>query len=104
MILAQERLGIESGLFFANPIPEEYAIPRKDMEAAIDLAVREASEQGFSGNENTPFILSRIKELTAGKSVEANVALVKSNIARAMRVAAGVCDLLSCNSQAEKPP
>src|SRR5262249_23488188 len=42
VILAQERLGVESGLLFANPIPEEFAIPRKEMEVVIETAVREA--------------------------------------------------------------
>ncbi len=94
VILAQERLGIESGLLFANPIPEEHAIPRADMEAAIQLAVQDAAEQGFSGSENTPFILRRIREITKAESVPANVALVQSNVARAAKVAAELCRLL----------
>lgn len=87
MILAQERLGIESGLLLANPIPAEYEIPREIMDEIINTAVLEAEELGFSGNQNTPYILKRIRELSSGKSAPANLHLVQSNVARAARVA-----------------
>ncbi|CAN8099599.1 unnamed protein product [Discula destructiva] len=87
MILAQQRLGIESGLLFANPIPEEHQIPRAVMDNIINTAVREAEQQGFTGSTNTPFILKRIRELTDGRSAPANLHLVESNVARAARVA-----------------
>lgn len=87
MILAQERLNIESGLVLANPIPEEHQIPREVMDHIINTAVREADEQGFTGNTNTPFILKRIRELSDGRSAPANLHLVQSNVARAARVA-----------------
>lgn len=87
MILAQQKLGIESGLLFANPIPEEHQIPREVMDHIINTAVREADEQGFTGHTNTPFILQRIRELSKGRSAPANLHLVQSNVARAARVA-----------------
>lgn len=87
MVLAQERLGIESGMLLANPIPKEHEIPREVMDGIINTAVREAEEQGFSGNANTPFILRRIRELSDGRSAPANLHLVQSNVARAARVA-----------------
>lgn len=86
-IYAQEKLGIESGLLFANPIPQEAAIPRELMEDAIDRAIQDAEREGFTGSNNTPFVLQRIKEYTDGRSVEANLALVRSNVATAARVA-----------------
>ncbi|KAK4240916.1 pseudouridine-5'-phosphate glycosidase [Achaetomium macrosporum] len=94
IILAQEQLGVESGLLFANPIPEEAAIPRKEMEAAIDLAVREAEEKGFTGNANTPYVLKRIRELTHGRSVPANKALVRANVARAAKIAVELAKMM----------
>jgi pseudouridine-5'-phosphate glycosidase/pseudouridine kinase len=94
IILAQERLGIESGLLFANPIPEEFAIPRKEMEVAIETAVREAAEKGFTGNANTPYVLTRIRELTQGRSVPANKALVRANVARAAKIAVELAKLM----------
>lgn len=87
MILAQERLEIESGMVLANPIPAEYEIPREVMDGIINQAVMEADELGFSGNENTPYILKRIRELSNGKSAPANLHLVQANVARAARVA-----------------
>lgn len=87
VILAQERLGVESGMLLANPIPAEHEIPREVLDKIIDTAVREADEQGFSGNANTPFILKRIRELSNDQSAPANLHLVQSNVARAARVA-----------------
>ncbi|KUJ18684.1 uncharacterized protein LY89DRAFT_732237 [Mollisia scopiformis] len=75
------------GLLFANPIPEEYSIPKLEIDEAINQAVREATEQGFHGHANTPFILSKIKELTKGNSIPANRALIESNVAMAAQVA-----------------
>ncbi|KAJ9145237.1 IdgA domain-containing protein [Coniochaeta hoffmannii] len=93
-IYAQEKLGIESGLLLANPIPEEAGIPREVMEEAIDRAVRDAEREGFTGSNNTPFILQRIRKYTDGRSVGANLALVRSNVAMAARVAQCVSDIL----------
>lgn len=95
MILAQEKLGIESGLLFANPIPEETAIPKGEMDAVIEQAVRESNEQGISGSANTPFILRRIRDLTNGRSVPANKALVQWNVERATKIAVAVSRLIS---------
>lgn len=95
MILAQEKLGLEGGLLLANPIPEEYQIPRQVMDDIINTAVREADEQGFTGHANTPFILKRIRELSDGRSAPANLHLVQSNVARAARVAVELCKLES---------
>lgn len=86
MILAQERLGIETGILLANPIPEQHQISREEMDIVISQAVSEAAEQGATGSKNTPFVLSRIRELTNGRSVPANVALVRSNVERATKI------------------
>ncbi|WKT39274.1 Pseudouridine-5'-phosphate glycosidase [Fusarium oxysporum f. sp. vasinfectum] len=102
IILAQEKLGIESGLLFANPIPEEFGIPAPEMQAYIEQAVREANEKGFTGSANTPYILGRIKELTGEKAVIANKALVTSNITRATNIAVELSKLLSSGSEPVK--
>lgn len=86
-IYAQEKLGIESGLLLANPIPKGADIPREVMEDAIERAVRDAEREGFTGSNNTPFILQRIREYTEGRSVVANLALVRDNVAVAAMVA-----------------
>lgn len=99
IILAQERLGIESGLLFANPIPEEFGIPAPEMQAAIELAVNEANEKGFTGSANTPYILNRLKQITGDKAVVANKALVTANITRATNIAVELSRLLSSDSE-----
>lgn len=100
MILAQEQLGLETGLLFPNPIPEKDSISREEMDKVIDTAVREAVEQGATGSANTPFILRRIKELTNGRSGPANKVLVEENVARAARVAVEVSRLQAGESAA----
>jgi pseudouridine-5'-phosphate glycosidase/pseudouridine kinase len=87
IIVSQDYFPGSSGLHFANPIPQEYSIPKAEIDTAINQAVQEAAEKGFHGHANTPFILSRIKELTKGSSLPANRALIKSNVAVAARVA-----------------
>ncbi|KAI6093735.1 Indigoidine synthase A like protein-domain-containing protein [Hypoxylon rubiginosum] len=98
MILAQERLGIESGLLFANPIPEEFSIARTEMDAIIEQAVNESMQQGALGSENTPFILTRIRELTDGRSVLANKVLVRANVERATKIAVALSQLVAGDS------
>ncbi|KAI1779921.1 Indigoidine synthase A like protein-domain-containing protein [Hypoxylon cercidicola] len=98
MILAQERLGIESGMLFANPIPEEFSIARTEMDAIIEQAVNESAQQGASGNENTPFILTRIRELTDGRSVLANIVLARANVERATKIAVALSQLAAGGS------
>ncbi|PHH91201.1 hypothetical protein CDD83_1307 [Cordyceps sp. RAO-2017] len=94
IILAQERLGIESGMLFANPIPEKFAIPSDEMSAAIEQAVREAAENGFSGNRNTPYVLQRLRQLVGDKAVNANKALAAANISRATDIAVELSRML----------
>ncbi|KAM0463867.1 hypothetical protein ACHAO4_000591 [Trichoderma viride] len=95
MILAQEKLNIESGMLFANPIPEEFGVPAKEMQAHIEQAVAEADQKGFTGSANTPYILNRLKELTGERAVIANKKLVQSNIVRATNIAVELSRLLS---------
>lgn len=82
-----------AGLLLANPIPEEFAIPKAAIDSAIEEAVQEAAAQGFTGHRNTPFILARIKELTKGGSVVANKALIESNVKVGGRVAQSLSNL-----------
>ncbi|KAF2495686.1 hypothetical protein BU16DRAFT_527459 [Lophium mytilinum] len=87
IIHAQHSLGISSGLLFANPVPESAAIPKPEMDLVIEEAIRQADAAGITGKDNTPFILNKIKELTGGKSLPANRALIESNVRRATIVA-----------------
>jgi hypothetical protein len=86
-------------MLFANPVPEEFAMQKAEIDAAIDQAVQEAAEQGFHGHANTPFILSRIKDLTHGNSLPANRALIESNVAMAAKVAVELSKLKDYTNQ-----
>lgn len=63
------------------------------MDRIIEEAVRLADVEGHHGSDNTPFILAKIKELSGGKSVIANRALIESNVQRATRVAVELAKL-----------
>lgn len=72
-------LGLEGGVVIANPVPEADAMPEAEIEAITRQALDEAAQQGIGGKAVTPFLLARIKELTAGRSLVTNIALVKNN-------------------------
>ena len=93
MIYAQLAMPLESGLLFANPIAEEHSLSKTTMDEVMAQAVQEAEDQGVSGNNNTPFVLSRIRELTNGSTVKANRALVEGNVRRGTKVAVELAKL-----------
>lgn len=88
IIHAQTSLRLSSGLLFANPINVQDSLPREYMDQVMSQAIQDASERGISGSANTPFILSRIREITKGSTVTANKALVEANVKRGTKVAA----------------
>lgn len=100
VIHAQMTLPLSSGLLFANPIPKEASIPKYEMDVIIEEAIRQADAAGASGKDNTPFILNKIKELTGGKSIPANRALIESNVRRAANVARELAILESIPTEA----
>ncbi len=79
MMRAKWDLGLRGGAVIANPIPQEDAMEASFINDIIEKALAEAEEKGIAGKEVTPFMLGKVKELTAGKSLEANIALVKNN-------------------------
>lgn len=82
----RRRLGLAGGMLVANPIPAEDEIPREVIGPIIEAALAEAQAQGIAAKAVTPFLLSRIFELTEGRSLDANIALVLNNA----RLAAGI--------------
>ncbi|HEV2653998.1 MAG TPA: pseudouridine-5'-phosphate glycosidase, partial [Ktedonobacteraceae bacterium] len=82
----QWELGLH-GLIVACPIPEQYALDPAPLEAATEEALRVARAQGIKGAATTPFVLSRVAEITAGESVAANKALLINNARWAARFA-----------------
>jgi pseudouridine-5'-phosphate glycosidase len=73
------RLGLAGGVVVSNPVPAAMAMQSEEIDAIIGQALREADEQGVKGKLVTPFLLARIKELTGGRSLATNIALVKHN-------------------------
>ena len=88
MFRAQRALDYKGGMLVTNPIPEQYAMPKDVIDAAIEQALRECAEQGVHGKETTPFLLARVVELTGGESLESNIQLVLNNARLAARTAA----------------
>ncbi len=78
---------LPGGQLVANPIPADAQIPAEDLAPIIAQAQSEADAQGVSGKGVTPFLLQRIFELTDGKSLEANIALVRNNARLAAEIA-----------------
>ena len=83
----KERLSINSAILVANPIPEEHEIERKVVDRWISDALMECNKRGIRGKGVTPFLLSKIVELSGGKSLEANIHLVKNNAEVASKIA-----------------
>jgi pseudouridine-5'-phosphate glycosidase len=78
-VRTQRALQLSGGALIANPIASADEIPRAEMEGFIETAVREAEAAAISGKAVTPWLLERIGQLTAGRSLAANIALVKNN-------------------------
>lgn len=79
IILAKAQLEMRGGMLVVNPIPEEYSLDHEIIDQVIEGAVQAAQEQGVSGKNITPFLLSEITKRTEGKSLEANLHLVYNN-------------------------
>ncbi|WP_282173151.1 pseudouridine-5'-phosphate glycosidase [Cytobacillus firmus] len=79
MIRTKWELGIKGGVVIANPIPEKDALEEAFITGVIETALKEANENNISGKKVTPFLLGKVKELTEGRSLTANIALVKHN-------------------------
>ena len=75
------------GVLIANPVPQEQEIPRAEMAGYIDAAIERAGSRGIRGKDVTPFVLGAILELTGGRSLDTNIALVRNNARLAARIA-----------------
>jgi pseudouridine-5'-phosphate glycosidase len=85
---AKWNLGLKGGVLISNPIPEEYEIPFSEIEPHILDAVEEAKALDINGKRLTPFLLGKIKEITAGRSLETNIQLVLNNAKVAAQISA----------------
>lgn len=90
-IVAKREMGLNGGVLIANPIPEEYAMNKEEMDKAINAAIDEMNKMGVHGKESTPFLLAKIKELTGGKSLDSNIQLVFNNAKVGAEIAKKIC-------------
>ena len=80
-------LDLHGGVVVANPIPEEFSMDESFITSIIEKAVVEATEKGIKGKDTTPFLLAKIKEITGGDSLAANIELVYNNARLAAEIA-----------------
>lgn len=84
---------LDGGVVIANPIPEEHAIEYEMISGAIEIALTEADEKGIKGKDRTPFLLAKVREITGGKSLNANIELVYNNAKLGAQIAAEIVKL-----------
>lgn len=84
---AREAFGIAGGMLIGNPVPERSEIPSAEMEGYISEALARAGAKGITGKAVTPFLLASIFEITEGRSLTTNIALVENNARLAARIA-----------------
>ncbi len=84
---AKQAMGLGGGMLVTNPIPEAYSMDPERINATIDEAIADAKRLGIHGKETTPYLLARIKDLTGGDSLAANIQLVLNNARLASQIA-----------------
>lgn len=87
VMYAKWQLGIKGGILIANPIPLEYSMDNNVINEAIENALIELEKLNITGNQTTPYLLSKVKELTKGNSLKANIELVYNNCILASKIA-----------------
>lgn len=87
MLKAKWELNLKGGVIIANPIPKEYEMDYDTINKAIEDALKEAKDKGIKGKETTPFLLSKVKDITGGKSLESNIQLVFNNAKLSAQIA-----------------
>ena len=94
MMRAKWALGIGGGLCVANPIPAAAEIPAAEIAGAIDEALAEMAARGIGGKAATPFLLARVNEISGGRSLEANIALIENNAELGAEIAVAYAELV----------
>jgi len=87
---AKRDMGLAGGMVVANPIPAEHSLDDDEIGIVIDEAILEMERLGITGKETTPFLLGKIAERTAGRSLTANIELVVNNARLAAEIAAAL--------------
>lgn len=86
-------LNLKGGMVIGNPIPKEFEMDYDTINNAIESALKEAEEKNIAGKKVTPFLLDRVKTITDGKSLDANIELVYNNAKVAAQIAKDLSEL-----------
>ncbi len=87
VVQAHFRLKLGTGLLIANPVPTEFALSKKKVDHWIEQALKLAHQENIKGKQLTPYLLNKVKELSEGRSLKANIELLKHNATIAARIA-----------------
>ncbi len=79
IVRARDELGLKNAILLAVPVPDDSAIDRSEIEEMLEKALGLADEKSVSGKEITPFLLSQMSDLSNGRSLAANTALLENN-------------------------
>lgn len=86
-------LDLKGGMVIGNPIPKEFEMDYDTINNAIESALKEANEKNITGKKVTPFLLDKVKTITVGKSLDANIELVYNNAKVAAQIAKDLSNL-----------
>ncbi len=86
-------LNLKGGMVIGNPIPTEHEMDYDTITNAIESALKEAEEKNIAGKKVTPFLLDKVKTITAGKSLDSNIELVYNNARVAAQIAKDLADI-----------
>lgn len=87
IVKAKREYGLKGGVLICNPVPEEDALDEELMNRTINAALIEMERRGIKGKDQTPFLLSKVVELTGGKSLETNIKLILNNAKLGAKIA-----------------
>lgn len=95
----QKNLGLKNALLVVNPVPEEDAIPNEEMEKYIEIALGFALDENISGSAITPYLLEKVANLSKGRTLKANLSLLRNNAKLACLISKEISKLLSKKPQ-----
>ncbi|MEP2435444.1 MAG: pseudouridine-5'-phosphate glycosidase, partial [Roseibium sp.] len=87
LLKVRAEFGGHGGVLIANPVPEDSEIPQDEMAGHIATAIDQANRDNIKGKDVTPYVLGAILDLTGGRSLVTNIALVRNNARLAAKIA-----------------
>lgn len=91
IIKMKRAMKLDGGILITNPIPEEDSYDPKEIDKAIEEALKDVEKDGIKGKETTPYLLAKITEITGGRSLDANIKLVYNNAKVGGQIAKELC-------------